>query len=213
MQSIHTILRELLGTSLWEAVGVITALLYLILATARSQWCWLHAFISSCCYVVVMWQAHLVMDTWLSVFYVGMAIYGYWQWRRGQSRDGELLIVTWRWQTHVLAIAAVLLASAINAWILKTHVTTAQSPWMDSLVTWGSVLTTFMVARRVMENWLYWIVVDGLAAYLYFTRGLHATAALFVVYVLMVIYGYVAWRKQARMKAATEAVSSEIAAA
>jgi len=92
-----------------------------------------------------------------------------------------------------------LAVSAINAWILETHVTTARSPWLDSLVTWGSVLTTFMVARRVMENWLYWIVVDGLAAYLYYTRGLSATAGLFVVYVLMVIYGYVVWRKQASM--------------
>ena len=207
MDSLHAVLIELLGTSIWEAVGVITALLYLVLATARSQWCWLCAFISSVCYVWVMWRAHLVMDTWLSVFYVVMAVYGYWQWRRSQTGDGELMIVSWTWRQHLLALAAVLVASAINAWILKEHIATARSPWLDSLVTWGSVLTTFMVARRVIENWLYWIVVDGVAAYLYYTRGLNATAILFVAYVLMVIYGYFVWRKRAAAVDVVESVA------
>jgi nicotinamide mononucleotide transporter len=199
METLRAIATELLGTSIWEAVGVITALLYLVLATARSLWCWLYAFISSVCYVVVMWRAHLVMDAWLSVFYVAMAVYGYWQWRRGQSGKGDLLIVSWSWRQHVVAVSAVLLASAVNAWILIAHVGSA-SPWLDSLVTWGSVLTTFMVARRVIENWLYWIVVDGVAAYLYYSRGLNATALLFVAYVFMVIYGYVIWRKRAAVE-------------
>lgn len=207
MESLRAILSELLGTSIWEALGVITALLYLVLATARSLWCWLSAFISSVCYVVVMWRAHLVMDTWLSVFYVVMAVYGYWQWRRGQSGSGDLLIVSWRWRQHVLAVVLVLLASSINAWLLIEHVEHARSPWLDSFVTWGSVLTTFMVTRRVIENWLYWIVVDGVAAYLYYSRGLSATALLFVAYVLMVIYGYWAWRRKAQQTKPVEATA------
>jgi len=197
MTSSLEVLHELLGTSIWEAVGVITAILYLLLATARSQWCWLFAFISSACYMLVMWRAHLVMDTWLNGFYIVMAGYGYWQWRRGQTNDGDLKIISWSWQSHALALVVVVLVSAINAEFLKAHVTTAKAPFLDSLVTWGSVLTTFMVARRVIENWLYWIVVDGVAAGLYYSRGLHATAGLFVVYVLMVIYGYVVWRRRA----------------
>ncbi len=207
MESLRAILHELLGTSIWEAVGVITALLYLMLAMARSQWCWLCAFISSACYVVVMWRANLMMETLLSVFYVAMAVYGYWQWRRGQAGDGELVIVSWSWRQHVVALTVVLLVSAINAWILTAHVESARSPWLDSLVTWGSVLTTFMVARRVIENWLYWIVVDGVAAYLYYTRDLNATALLFVAYVFMVIYGYFVWRKRAVSAALPEAVA------
>ena len=202
MDSLPAPLQELLGTSVWEAVGVISAILYLVFATARSQWCWLFAFVSSTIYVVVMWRAHLVMDTLLSVFYVIMAVYGYWQWRRGQATDGDLHIVSWTWRQHLLALVAVVFVSAINAWILKEHVAIARSPWLDSLVTWGSVLTTFMVTRRVIENWLYWIVVDGVGAYLYYTRGLHVTALLFVAYVLMVIYGYFNWRKRAAAEAA-----------
>lgn len=205
MVTLSAILHELLGTSIWEALGVVLALAYLVLAMFRSMWCWLCAFISSVCYVVVMWRAQLLMDTWLSVFYVAMAVYGYWQWRRGRAADGGLAVVSWGWQQHLYAAAAVLLATAINAWVLQ-HVQIARSPWLDSFVTWSSVLTTFMVARRVMENWLYWIVVDSVAAYLYYTRGLTATAVLFLVYVGMVIYGYYAWRK-------THSVAGEIVGA
>ena len=194
MSTFSDILHELLGTSIWEALGVVLALAYLVLAMFRSMWCWVCAFISSACYVVVMWRAQLVMDTWLSVFYVAMAVYGYWQWRKGRAADGKLAVVSWRWQYHLYAAAAVLLATAINAWALQ-YVHMARSPWLDSFVTWGSVLTTFMVARRVMENWLYWIVVDSVAAYLYYTRGLTATTGLFLIYVGMVIYGYYVWRK------------------
>lgn len=204
MESLPAPLQELLGTSIWEAIGVITALLYLMFATARSQWCWLFAFISSSIYVAVMWRAQLVMDTLLSVFYVIMAVYGYWQWQRGKTDEGDLQIVSWRWQYHVAAIVSVIVVSAINVWVLKNHVSIARSPWLDSLVTWGSVLTTFMVTRRVIENWLYWIVVDGVAAYLYYTRGLHVTALLFVAYVLMVIYGYFNWRKRAATATSVE---------
>ena len=57
-------------------------------------------------------------------------------------------------------------------------------------MTWGSVVTTWMVARRVIENWLYWIVVDGVAAWLYFSQGLLATTVLFVIYLGIVVRGY-----------------------
>jgi nicotinamide mononucleotide transporter len=195
MAAVESFLRELLGASVLEAVAVILALLYLVLAMFRSMWCWLCAFVSSVCYVIVMWRAHLVMDTLLSVFYVVMAVYGYWQWLRGQSKDGELMIARWTWRQHALAALFLLLTTAANAWALQ-FVQIARSPWLDSFVTWGSVLTTFMVARRLIENWLYWIVVDGVAAYLYYSRGLTATALLFVAYVFMVIYGYWVWRRK-----------------
>ncbi|MGD9842897.1 MAG: nicotinamide riboside transporter PnuC [Steroidobacteraceae bacterium] len=198
MASVRAVLTELLGTSIWEAVAVLLALAYLILAIRRSLWCWLCAFISTAIYIVLMAKTGLVMDTLLQVYYLVMAVYGYLEWRRGQAPSGELTIVSWTWQQHVLAIAAVALATVVNAWLLQ-FVEISRSPWLDSFVTWASVLTTWMVARRVIENWLYWIVVDTVAACLYYTRGLSATALLFLVYVGMVVHGYLVWRKRAAL--------------
>lgn len=208
MNTLRSVLRELLGTSIWEAIAVILALAYLVLAVRRSLWCWLCALISTAIYIVLMIQAGLVMDTLLQAYYLIMAVYGYLEWRKGQRPSGELEVVSWSARQHGVAILAVATATALNAWALQylsallanqggiEQVLRIRSPWLDSFVTWGSVLTTWMVARRVIENWLYWIVVDSIGAYLYYSRGLTATAALFVVYVIMVVHGYWVWRKQ-----------------
>jgi nicotinamide mononucleotide transporter len=83
----------------------------------------------------------------------------------------------------------------VNGWLLA-HNTDAAAPYVDSFVTWGSVVTTWMVARRVIENWLYWVVVDAVAAWLYFTQGLLATTLLFVIYLGIVVRGYFVWRRE-----------------
>jgi nicotinamide mononucleotide transporter len=73
---------------------------------------------------------------------------------------------------------------------------------VDAFVAWVSVLATWMVARKVLENWLYWIVVDSVAAALYWSQGLHATAVLFVVYVVIAVRGYFTWRADLDRKVA-----------
>jgi nicotinamide mononucleotide transporter len=67
--------------------------------------------------------------------------------------------------------------------------------YVDALVAWASVLATWLVTRKVLENWLYWIVADAIAVVLYWTQGFHATAVLFVIYVVIAVRGYFAWRR------------------
>jgi nicotinamide mononucleotide transporter len=191
---LHSAFRELLATSLWELAGVTLALAYLLLAVRRSQWCWPSAFVSTCIYLVLMARAHLYMQTVLQLFYLAMAVYGYLQWRQNRDAEGELAVVRWPGYAHAATVAIVLAAGILNGRILSLH-SDAHAPYLDSFVTWGSVITTWMVTRRVLENWLYWIVVDALAAYLYFDQGLRATALLFLAYIGIVIHGYFAWRR------------------
>jgi nicotinamide mononucleotide transporter len=194
---IDTILGWMELTSPWELVAVVLALAYLLLAVKRSLWCWACAFVNSAIYVVLMFDKKLYMQAALNIFYVAMAIYGFWEWRRGRDTRGEVAIVRWPLKAHVVAGIAVVVASGFNGWLLAAH-SDAASPYVDAFVTWASVLTTWMVARRLIENWLYWVVVDSVAAYLYFQQGLRATALLFIVYVGIVIYGYFAWVRESR---------------
>ncbi len=69
----------------------------------------------------------------------------------------------------------------------------AALPFLDSFTTWGSVLTTWMVARKILENWLYWLVIDSVSIYLYLDRGLHLTALLFAAYLIIALFGYRKW--------------------
>jgi len=191
----------------WELVAVCLGLAYLALAMRESLWCWPAAFVSTVIYTWLFWQVALLMDSMLNVYYMGMAVFGWWSWVRVNKSDDSLpeaadtppepiqKIVSWRWQNHFIAIAAVVTLSVISAALLRRY-TEAAWPFWDSFTTWGSVLTTYMVAKKVLENWLYWIVIDAVAMVLYIERGLYPTALLFAVYLVMVVYGYFAWRRR-----------------
>ena len=68
-------------------------------------------------------------------------------------------------------------------------------PYIDSFTTWGSVITTFMVARKIVENWMYWIVIDAVSIFLYIDRELYQTVGLYSIYLVLAVIGYLAWRK------------------
>ena len=196
--------QQLFGTSPWEAAAVLLALAYLLLAVRRSLWSWPCALASAVIYFVLFARESLYMQTLLQVFYIGMAVYGFIEWRRGRTEAGQVAISNRPPAWHLLRIALVIVASAANGWLLSRY-SSAQAPYLDSFVMWGSVLTTWMVARRIIENWLYWVVFDSVAAYLYFSQGLHATALLFVAYVGIVIHGYGVWLRERRLQQAAAA--------
>ena len=197
--------EQLLATSPWEAIAAALGLAYLLLAVRRNLLCWLCAFASTSIYLVLFARAHLYMQSALQVFYLAMAVYGFIEWRKGRTSEGEVLIRSWGPREHVSVAVLVLVATVLNGWILATR-TDAVAPYIDSFVTWGSVVTTWMVARRVIENWLYWIVVDSVAAYLYFTQGLLATTLLFVIYLGIVVRGYFVWRRERGQQQTTAAL-------
>jgi nicotinamide mononucleotide transporter len=188
-------------TNPWEITAVVLGIAYLLLAMREQISCWYAAFISTAIFLVLFWQAGLLMESALQVYYLAMAVYGWWHWRHGNQEDGSLAIGRWSGQQHLLAIAAVLLLSGVSGALLS-HYTTAASPYLDSFTTWGAVLTTWMVARKLLENWLYWIVIDGLSIFLYIDRELYLTAALFAVYLVIVIIGFMTWTRHYRAQLA-----------
>ncbi len=186
-------------SSPWELLAVVLALVYLLLAVQRSLWCWPCAFVSSAIYVALTFDSRLYMQATLNVFYVAMAVYGFWEWRRGRNTEGSVDILHWPVRNHVVAITAVLAASAVNGWWLANY-SDAASPYLDSFTTWGGVITTWMVTRRVIENWLYWIVVDAATAYVFFQQERRVTGLLFLIYLVIVVQGYRTWRREERVK-------------
>jgi nicotinamide mononucleotide transporter len=87
--------------------------------------------------------------------------------------------------------------SIANGYVL-TRFTDAAYPYIDSLTTWSAIWATFLVARKVLENWWYWLVIDIASIAIYWARDLHLTSLLFVVYVLMIPFGIRAWRRSWR---------------
>jgi len=180
----------------WAAVAL--ALGYLLLAVRQNAWCWACAIASSAIYLVLFAQGGLVMQAALQVFYIAMGVYGWWAWRGAAGSAGPGLAVSrWSPARHGVAIVALLALTAVNGWLVA-GVQGGAVPYVDAFVAWVSVLATWLVARKVLENWLYWIVVDSVAAGLYWTQGFHATTFLYVLYVVIAVRGYFAWRSDMR---------------
>ncbi len=92
------------------------------------------------------------------------------------------------------ALLGIIAAAAVNAFFLARF-TPAANPFIDSMLTWSSVFTTFLVARKVYENWHWWLVIDSVSLCLYFTRHLYLTMLLYGVYVTLCVIGMREWRR------------------
>jgi nicotinamide mononucleotide transporter len=193
----NAVLAALASMSWLELLAVVLGITYLLLAMKESLWCWYAAFIASAIFLYLFWQVDLVMETALQVYYLAMAVYGWWHWRSGASRTDSLPVSRWEASQHGYALAAVAVATLVSGWLLQEH-TSAALPYLDSFTTWGSILTTWMVARKILENWLYWLVIDAVSIYLYIDRELYLTALLFAAYLIIVIFGYWKWLQHYR---------------
>ena len=179
-----------------EIVAAVLALVYLVLAIKQWRSCWVAAFVSSCLYVWVLFDAHLYMESLLQTFYAVMAVYGYLQWTRGAGGAG-LPVTRWPLRRSAMALAGAVAVSLVTSFFLRRF-TPAAWPFVDSLVTWTSVFATFLVARKVYENWHWWLVIDSVSLCLYFSRGLYLTMLLFCVYLAMIVIGMREWRRSVR---------------
>ena len=189
-----TILDQVRGLSVLEVIAVVAAIAYLLLAIRQNIGCWYFAGISTAIYIYLFFDARLYMESTLNIFYFAMAVYGWYCWRNKRTDDQQLAVTVWPLRRHVLAISAIVLISIANAVILETW-TDAAFPYVDSLTTWSAIWTTFLVARKVLENWWYWLVIDSVSIFIYWSRDLELTALLFVVYVIMIPFGLVSWRR------------------
>ena len=177
----------------WEILAVVMAIVYLVLAIRQNIWCWAAAAVSTLLYLFIMYEARLYMESVLQVFYLAMAVYGWHQWGRGGPDGNELKVSTWPLRYHLFAIGLVLILVFISGELL-TRYSNAALPFLDSLTTWGAIVATFMVTRKILENWIYWFVIDAVSIALYLSRDLLFTAALFSAYLVMIVIGYRSWR-------------------
>src|SRR5262245_56517763 len=179
---------------------MLTGVGYAVLAARRDRLCWLSGAVSSACAALLAGLRGLPMQSGLQVLFVGMAVYGWIHWTRDSSA-GEVQVGRWPLNRHLAAAVGCVLLSFASARVLASE-TQAAWPLLDSLTTWFSLLATWLAARARLENWLYWIVIDALLAYLFFIQDAPFVATLFVVYVGVAAAGYVAWRRRYRQQLA-----------
>jgi nicotinamide mononucleotide transporter len=165
----------------------------------RSRWCWVAGGVASAILVYLSWIAKLPMQAALQIYYTAMGVYGFWRWSREEG-EATRAVTTLPLKMHFMACGAILLVSAASARFLTAE-TQAAWPFLDSLTTWGSLFATWLVAQVKLENWLYWIVFDAIAIFLFVAQGLMFVALLFTAYLLISAFGFVTWFRSRRVPA------------
>ena len=205
-----TIQEAVVGLGWIEGLAVLLALVYVVLAAAESIWCWPAAFISTCLYLYLCLVADLWAESGLQLFYILMAVVGWWEWQKKkrarrvpEHKTGHPVsdaavrpIVRWPLQRHGQIILVNSLVTVLLGWLLSRY-TPAANPYLDSFTTVFSLFSTWMVTQKVLENWLYWVAIDAASIFLYASREVFTlTPYLYALYTVIAIAGYLRWQKQ-----------------
>ncbi|MGE4289438.1 MAG: nicotinamide riboside transporter PnuC [Salinivirgaceae bacterium] len=181
-----------------ENLAVITGLIYIILSVKQRIGCWPFGIISSVLYLYVFFGAKIYADMFLQLYYVLMGIYGWIHWARidiALSDKKELPVSKLNLRQGIGLLMLTLLLWLGIAQLL-IHYTDSPVPWIDAFTTAFSFMATYMLARKILEHWIIWVVVDSISVVLYFYRELYSSIVLFLIYTVLAVLGYKEWKKE-----------------
>ena len=182
-----------------EILGTVAGLLYLWLEYRASIYLWVASIVMPALYLVVYYDAGLYADMGINIYYLLIAIYGWAAWRYGFSlrrgSEGRELPISHTPAGLWLPLAGLTLLLFVAIAQVLIHFTDSTVPWADAFTTALSVVGMWMLARKYVEQWWVWLVVDVASVALYVYKDLHFTAALYALYVVVAIFGYRKWKQ------------------
>lgn len=176
------------------------------LQVKENAWNWPLGIINNILYVIVFYRSGLFADTGLQVVFIIISIYGWWAWLRGGEHHTELKVSrTSPIQAAVLTLLT-LTGTAAVWWLLRAY-TPSTVPWGDSVTAALSLTATYMLSRKMLENWIIWNVANTLYMGLYIYKHLYLTTLLYVVFFAMCTAGYIRWNKELKAEARAAAAA------
>ncbi len=179
-----------------EILGAIIALIYLYFSVNKLIWLWPFGMLSSLIYTWVFFHSRLYADMSLQVYYFLVSIYGWYYWsKKGLKNDkSELPIARLRPGLFYSLLFLIFILTVSSGYFLKNYADSSL-PYWDAFTTSASIVATWMLARKILENWLFWIIIDMVSMFMYVYKELYATAGLFLIYSVIAYFGYLKWKK------------------
>lgn len=183
-----------------EILATLFGFLYLIYSVEGKKQLWFYGLIASSFYIYICFVYRIYADMGINIYYVIVSIYGWIHWSvRQASATTEIRVVKTKPQEAMLILVSIIVLFLIIAWILKTF-TDSDIYFLDAFTTSVSIIATWMLARKMLEHWLLWIVVDAVSVGLYIYKGLYPTSVLFLVYTVIAILGYYEWKRKCQLQ-------------
>lgn len=190
-------IEQVIQSSYLEWLAVIASVLYVILAARNSILCWPFALLSSALYIYICIDFQLYIESGLQVFYFAMGIVGWVLWNKSNEKGSK--IYSWSISKHLVNIA-VSGACTLLLGFLFSKFTDQASPYIDAFTTCFSLAATYMVTQRILENWIYWIIIDLISIYLYAGRELYLSSILYLLFTILAIAGFITWRRKIKVQ-------------
>jgi len=182
-----------------EIFGAVTGIIFVFLEIRQNIWLWPVGIISSAVYIWVFFAARFYADMGLQVYYLSISFYGWYWWKRGGEKVNSLE-VSRTGKNLALKLLVLFLILNVLLWYVLKYFTDSPVPVGDSFTTALSIIATWMLARKLLEHWILWIIVDSVSIGLYIYKGLYPTVILFTLYTVMAIAGLASWSNEYRMK-------------
>jgi nicotinamide mononucleotide transporter len=197
MEDFSVLMEKALLAMTWVEIGAVVAtFIYVILAAKENIWCWFFGIIGATLWAYAAYKFFdLYIDALLQLYYVFVSIYGWYEWTKGGKENKELEISELTTKEHLKLIAGGIVLTLITGYFFGKY-TAAASTYLDAFTTVFSIITTYLVTRKILGNWLYWVVIDTVYVYLYFSREGYLFALLNIVFVIISIIGYFNWRRK-----------------
>lgn len=185
-----------------EILGVISGLLFLYFEYKEDARLWPLGILTSAFYIFIFYQSKFYADMGLQVYYLFISMYGWYAWLKG-SKEGDGVIAIKRLKKALLLrILLISVGLWIGLYFVLSRFTDSPIPLGDSFTSAFAVTATWMLSRKILEQWHFWIVINMTSCFLYFYRDLHLTAVLFIVYSVISIAGYLEWKRKFNLQTA-----------
>ena len=176
----------------WSAT--ILGVIYVLGAAFKKIWCWPFGIVGSFIFAWISFTANYYQDAILQLYYVGMGVYGWVNWKNSSQISQQINIQTRSKSFHIIFVGIGIALSIASGFYFKGLGN--DLPFVDAFTTVFSVMVTWMVAKRILENWVYWILIDMVGIYMYYVKGLNVISGLFIFYTLFAIAGLYLWTEE-----------------
>ncbi|WP_037575790.1 nicotinamide riboside transporter PnuC [Sporocytophaga myxococcoides] len=176
-----------------EIIATIFGIICVVLTIRQHIACWPAGLVQVFLYIFVFYQAKLYADMVLHVIYVLLSIYGWYHWSMNKSGTQSSGVST-EGKFMYMYVFVCLISSFILGFLL-TRYTDASFPYPDSFIMSGSLIAQWLMSRKKLESWIFWIITDVVAVYVYWYKELYWTTGLYIVFLFLAIMGLVEWRK------------------
>jgi len=180
--------------SVIEYIAVVFGIVAVYLNVRQNIWCWLTGLLQVALYVIIFYQAKLYSDFLLHIFYVFMQLYGWYHWLYGGAKKDALPVTVLNSRHRLVWALLIVIGTWLWGWFMAAR-TDAALPYWDAFTTVASVVAMWFMARKYLESWILWIIVDVVAVGVYYVKDLLPTTGLYIVFLGLAAAGFIEWKR------------------